>query len=431
MGLAQAGVYLPLKALLAGSGLTISETPTAITLATTGAGPGGGDMLKSVYAPSNVSGKVDHALVADALAAGGTVPHATAADSVPWSGVTGIPASFPSSWSTLTGIPSTFPSDWSAITSKPTTFPSAWTSITGIPATFPPSSHGSTHLPGGSDGVALASATGPGWLGTLDGQAGSYVGGDNHVHTLPGATSDYGDLTPPASPSVYDDEFTGTTLSSKWTPSNSTGTSAGLLAPTYYQMVQPFGTTGHTKIQLSQAFGTGGNPPLAAGFMFQFKFRFQMNPYAPGAAGNSNYLDAHVGLTFSTTRSIGFLLEAQAFYPPSGIAAAFYFFTAWATNGPSTNIGIGGGPINNGQQFIMTGLDLRVRIGLNGGNLNIWLSNDGWNWVLFYSEVFNGGSGSSLNNNYPDKMILDFDNANSNQANSSGYVAWDYVRKIA
>jgi len=430
MGLAQAGVYLPLKALLGGSGINLTETATSITVATTGSGPGGGDMLKSVYAPSNVAGKVDHAITADNLAAGGSVPLANAANSVPWSGVTGKPATFsPSDYLQLINLPTYFPTQWSQVANQPTVFPSDWSHISGIPAAFTPLPHGSTHLPGGSDGVALASATAPGWLAQLDGQVNSYVGGDNHVHPLPGATSDYGDLQAPLSPSVYDDEFTGTSLSSKWTPSNSAGTTTGLLQPTYYQMVQPFGTTGHTKIQLSQAFGTGANPPLAAGFQFQFKFRFQMNPYAPATAGNSNYLDVHLGLTFSTTRSIGFLIEAQTFYPPSGIAASLYFLTAWATNGPSTNIGIGGGPINNGQQFVMTGLDLRVKIGLFGGNLQIWLSNDGWNWTLFYTEIFNGGP--SLNNNYPDHMILDFDNANSNQANSSGYVAWDYVRKIA
>jgi hypothetical protein len=156
MSIAQQGVYWPFKTLLQGAGITLTEDPTSIRIATTGAGPGGGDMLSSVYATNGAPGVVDKAVVAEGLTAGANVPLAQQANSVPWNGITGAPTSFPS--------------DWSVITSKP--------------ATFPPSLHAPTHAPTGSDPIALADATKPGFLAQLTGTVSDYVGGDNACHAL-------------------------------------------------------------------------------------------------------------------------------------------------------------------------------------------------------------------------------------------------------
>jgi len=156
MGIAQNGVFWPFKTLLQGAGISLQEDATTIRITATGGGSGGGggDMLSTEYATNGQPGKVDHALVAETVT--GTVANATNAQNVPWTGVTGAPSSFPS--------------DWSVITSKPTV--------------FPPATHGLQHLPGGLDPVGLASASGPGWLGQLDGNASSYIGGDNACHPL-------------------------------------------------------------------------------------------------------------------------------------------------------------------------------------------------------------------------------------------------------
>jgi hypothetical protein len=131
------------------------------------AGAGSGDMAKATY-DTNDDGKVNSA---------------DSADSVPWSGVSSKPSTFPPEahnhddryytetetnslldgksnvghnhdWSSITDKPTTFtPSAhshaWSEITDKPTTFaPSAhthlWAEITDKPSTFAPSAH--THL---------------------------------------------------------------------------------------------------------------------------------------------------------------------------------------------------------------------------------------------------------------------------------------------
>jgi hypothetical protein len=194
-----------------------------------------------------------------------------------------------------------------------------------------------------------------------------------------------------------------------------------LQAPTYLKQSIDFGTTGHIKLQAAQS-----GMSVGSSFLFQFKLRLLLATYTPGAATNSNYLDAHVGLTYSTTRHIGFLLQCQNFFGPNDQVT---YFGAFATNGAPSNIGIGAGYINNGQQLVMSGVDLRVRIGISGANLCIWLSSDGYNWLLFYQEAF--ATGPSLNNNLPTGLILDLDNGNTSQANNSAVLAFDYVRKIA
>jgi microcystin-dependent protein len=160
MSIAQAGVYWPFKTLLQGSGISIVEDATTVRITNTGGtGGGSGDMLSSQYATNGQPGVVDKAVTAENVS--GTVANATNAAHVPWTGVTGTPTSFPS--------------DWSVITSKPTV--------------FPPTTHGPTHLPGGTDQVPIASANAPGWLAQLSGNATDYVGGDNACHALSGVPS--------------------------------------------------------------------------------------------------------------------------------------------------------------------------------------------------------------------------------------------------
>jgi hypothetical protein len=87
----------------------------------------------------------------------GVVEHSALADSVPWSGVTGAPATYPPDahgheWEEITGTPATYPPDahgheWEEITGTPATYPPdvhghEWEEITGTPATYPPDTHG-------------------------------------------------------------------------------------------------------------------------------------------------------------------------------------------------------------------------------------------------------------------------------------------------
>jgi microcystin-dependent protein len=154
MPLGQAGVYWPFKSLLEGAGITLQEDANSITVtATGGTGGGSGDMLKSEYAPSGKTGEVDHAILADTAT---NCSHSALADSVPWNGITGLPASFPS--------------DWSVITNKPNL--------------FPPLPHAPQHLPNGNDPIGLAGMTAAGLLAQLSGSATDFVGGDNACHAI-------------------------------------------------------------------------------------------------------------------------------------------------------------------------------------------------------------------------------------------------------
>jgi hypothetical protein len=154
MSVAEAGVYWPFKSLLTGTGITIVETPTSITIGSTGAGPGGGDMLSSVYATNGAPGVVDKAVVAESCT--GTVATAQLANSVPWGGII--------------GAPTTFPSDWGSITNKP--------------ALFPPIPHAIQHITGGNDIIPVASKTATGLEIILSGNLTDFKGGDGAWHNL-------------------------------------------------------------------------------------------------------------------------------------------------------------------------------------------------------------------------------------------------------
>lgn len=170
MPINQLGVYWPFKTLLQGAGIALTEDATTIRITATGGGSGGGggDMLQSQYATNGNPGVVDKAVVAEGLTPGAVVPNATLAQSVPWTGVTGTPTSFPS--------------DWSIITSKP--------------SVFPPATHGPTHRGTGSDPIPAADTLDSGLLALLSGAASDYVGGDNQCHSLPATILNYGALPP-------------------------------------------------------------------------------------------------------------------------------------------------------------------------------------------------------------------------------------------
>jgi hypothetical protein len=150
MSVQEQGVYWPFKSFLSGSGIVLTEDATSIRIATTGPGPGGGDMLSSVFATNGQPGVVDKALTVV-----GTISHATLADQVPWTGIT--------------GAPTVFPTDWSVISNKP--------------ATFVPSPHALTHY-SGNDLIPLATTSLPGLTGALSGQSTDYKGGDGAWHDL-------------------------------------------------------------------------------------------------------------------------------------------------------------------------------------------------------------------------------------------------------
>jgi hypothetical protein len=180
-------------------------------------GSGTGDMLKSVYDTNN-NNIVD------------------AAESVPWTGVTGKPATFSPSphasthlsagsdpiaiaTSVLAGLCpavdnttiqvvasklSAVSLAWTAITGKPASFaPSAhasthnlggsdaiapdWTQVQNKPATFAPSAHAASHVTGGSDIIVLAGTSTAGLLKQLSGNTTDFVDGTNTCQNLAGA----------------------------------------------------------------------------------------------------------------------------------------------------------------------------------------------------------------------------------------------------
>jgi hypothetical protein len=407
MSIAQAGVYLPFKSLLQGSGIVLTETATSITVGTTGAGPGGGDMLKSEYATNGVNGVVDKAVVAEGLTSGANVPYATQAGSVPWGGITGAPTTFPSSWSQITGIPATFPSTWSTVSGKPTT--------------FPPSPHETTHLPGGTDVIPMASRTSAGLLAQLSGAATDYVGGDNATHQLPNASNPDGDLIPPASPSAFDDEFKSATLNPKWTISGAKAlVTATLTGSDYLQLAYQYGATGSIVLRATEPL-TG----IAAGFGFQIKLRGVLNSYGSGGA-STNYLGNVAFGLLTSSRSIGVGLSVQTETDGSGTQLWYIMFGIWK--------GSGMGNLFYETPAMYTGTDLRFKIwndtsGGTPGQLSIAVSTDAINWLTIYTEAFSNGG--SLNGTFPTSLVLDVDSGGATGGGGAAMGAFDYVRKIS
>jgi hypothetical protein len=122
-------------------------------------GGGGGDMNSSVYDPSKT----------------GTV---LTAASVPWTGVTGKPATF---------TPSTHASTHNLGGSDPTT--PDWTQINNKPASFAPAVHGVQHLDNGTDVIPVVTTTRTGLTPKLNGNSGTFLNGTG-VFSSPAATGD-------------------------------------------------------------------------------------------------------------------------------------------------------------------------------------------------------------------------------------------------
>jgi hypothetical protein len=114
-------------------------------------------MLKSVY-DTNADNIVDHAALAD---------------TAPWTGITGKPASFAPSAHASThnlGGSDAIAPDWTQVQNKPTT--------------FAPSAHAASHVTGGSDIIIPASAATAGLLKQLSGNTTDFVDGTNTCQNL-------------------------------------------------------------------------------------------------------------------------------------------------------------------------------------------------------------------------------------------------------
>jgi hypothetical protein len=264
--------------------------------------------------------------------------------------------------------------------------------------------------------IPSAGTLAAGLLNQISGKVTDYVGGDNACHDLIGLIG-AGDLIAPASPSIYNDEFTSATLNSpQWTQA---GAAAGaviqMVAPSFVQLSNAYGVTGHVSLTISEAI------ICAANFLFQFKLRFVLAPNAPATAGVGAYQETSIQLSIPGSHAIGLFLTSQGyansagglFYPNLGV----YKGTALTTN------------ILNSYLW-MSGLDLRVQIGNVGPNIVINVSNDALNWVQIYSEPF-VGSGTSFNGAFPTNLTLGYDNGATSNNTNAGYAAFDYVRKIA
>lgn len=336
----QLGVYWPFKTLLQGAGIAITEDSTTIRITNTGGtgGSGGGDMLQSQFATNGNPGVVDHAVVADGLSPGVVVANAALAQSVPWSGVTGAPTSFPS--------------DWSLITSKPTV--------------FPPATHGPTHRGTAADPIPIADTTDSGLLALLSGASTDYVGGDNQCHSLPQTIQLYGAL-PPGSMVAY----AGATLPGP------TGTfffcqgqavSRSAYAALYAAIGVTYGSgDGSTTFNLPDMRGRGG---IGVG---QGTYTGTETNRVLGAKGGeethtiavaempSHAHGASVGDPGHAHTQIGNLIQYQGLKPPSGNDAyALGSTTAYGnTTANATNISVsiaangGGGAHNNMHPFLV------------------------------------------------------------------------------
>src|SRR5215831_341976 len=179
-----------------------------------GGGGGGGDMFKAVYDTDN-SGVVD---AAQSVAWSGVTgkpstfpPDSTAmlkatydtngngvadtCDSLAWGKLTGVPATFPPDSSAM--LKSVYDTNNDGISDHAALADTApWTGISGKPASFSPSAHASTHLDNGSDPVPVATTLRTGSLRILSGSATQYLDGSGNWSTpAPAGTVNPGTYT--------------------------------------------------------------------------------------------------------------------------------------------------------------------------------------------------------------------------------------------
>lgn len=232
---------------------------------------------------------------------------------------------------------------------------------------------------------------------------------------------DYGDYAAPASPSAYNDEFIGTLNTTQWTPSG-TGTGATIqnVAPSYcqFQVTQGASTTA-TTLKLTETIVSTST------FMWQTKVRFMLNPVSLTAAGSTYAEIAFVLKNTTASKGFGIFLVAQSFFS-AGTGGINYPIQL------SCNRGNALATANTSTSLLITGSDLRMRMGISGANLVAQISQDGYNWMTIWSEVFS--TGNSLGGSLPNQLYLQMDNAGSlagNFAGGSMMSSWDYVRMMA
>jgi hypothetical protein len=101
---------------------------------------------------------------------------------VPWTGITGKPATFPPDTTAM--LKSVYDTNGDGISDHAALADAApWTGITGKPASFTPSAHASTHLDNGADPVPVATTTRTGSLRILSGSATQYLDGSGNWST--------------------------------------------------------------------------------------------------------------------------------------------------------------------------------------------------------------------------------------------------------
>jgi hypothetical protein len=159
--------------LLKADGTYAKVAPSVIAA---GGGTGTGDMLKAVY-DTNSNGVVD------------------TADSLAWSRLTGVPATFPPDSTGM--LKSVYDTNSDNIVDHAALADTApWTGITGKPATFAPSTHAPSHLDNGTDPIPVATTSRTGSLRTLNGTVTTFLDGTGNWSTpAPGGTVNPGTWT--------------------------------------------------------------------------------------------------------------------------------------------------------------------------------------------------------------------------------------------
>jgi len=146
--------------LLKADGTYAKIPPSAVS---SGGGTGSGDMLKAVYDTNN-NGTVD------------------TADSLAWSRLTGVPATFPPDSTAM--LKSVYDTNADSIVDHAALADTApWTGITGKPASFVPSAHAPSHLDNGTDPIPVATTSRTGSLRILSGTATQYLDGSGNWST--------------------------------------------------------------------------------------------------------------------------------------------------------------------------------------------------------------------------------------------------------
>jgi hypothetical protein len=166
-------------------------------------------MTKAVYAPGsgqNNTNLVDHAQYADAATSATSATNATNAtnaSSVPWTGVTSKPTTFPPAAHGTThnlGGGDAIAPDWSQVQNKPGTFPPVvhasthnlggsdaiapdWSQVQNKPSTFAPAPHETSHVTG-TDQIPSASSSSRGLLAQTSGNTTDFVDGTNACQNL-------------------------------------------------------------------------------------------------------------------------------------------------------------------------------------------------------------------------------------------------------